>query len=249
MLTDLKARKLSPSEKPISDGSVSGLYLFPSTQTGVGKWIFRYVSPRTKKRRDMGLGRYPDVPIRDARSVALEARQLLDAGRDPLECKRENEATARQAISIPTFEAAARLVHADIAPGFKNEKHAAQWITTLERYVFPKIGNVAVTDLRANDFATSLRSIWLTKPETASRVRQRCRAGCAPPRTRSVERRHNSPQQTSPAAPQKEQPTNGWILLRHAQHSAGVPMACFVTAASIPQRRPTTVPIFSISDG
>lgn len=174
MLTDAKARKIAPSDKPISDGGVSGLYLFPSTKTGIGKWIFRYVSPQTKKRRDMGLGRYPDVPIRDARSTALEARRLLDSGRDPLEFKRESDAKARSATLIPTFEAAARQVHADIAPGFKNEKHAAQWITTLERYVFPHIGSMVVTHLSAADFATAFRDIWLSKPETSSRIRQRC---------------------------------------------------------------------------
>lgn len=61
-----------------------------------------------QKRRDMGLGRYPDVPIRDARSAALEARRLLDVGGDPLGCKRENEAKARDATSVPTFEIAAK---------------------------------------------------------------------------------------------------------------------------------------------
>lgn len=174
MLTDVGARKIEPAGKPISDGAVSGLYLFPSTRTGIGKWILRYVSPRTKKRRDMGLGRYPDVPIRDARSAALEARRLLDGGIDPLELKRENATRASEITVVPTFEVAARQVHAAIAPGFKNEKHAAQWITTLERYVFPHIGDAIVTELRAADFAGALRDIWLSKPETASRVRQRC---------------------------------------------------------------------------
>ena len=174
MLTDVKARKIQPGGKPVSDGAVPGLYLFPSTKVGTGKWIIRYVSPRTGKRRDMGLGRYPDVPIREARTAALEARRLLESGEDPLELRRENAAKATVAPSVPTFEAAARQVHEDIAPGFKNEKHAAQWIITLERYVFPRLGDVLVSDLRAADFAEALRDIWLNKTETASRVRQRC---------------------------------------------------------------------------
>lgn len=174
MLTDLKARKLEPNSKPISDGAVAGLYLFPSTKVGMGKWIVRYVSPQTGKRRDMGLGRYPDISIREARTAALEVRRLLDSGLDPLVVRKENTAKATVAASAPTFEAAARQVHQDIAPGFKSEKHAAQWITTLDRYVIPRLGGVAVTDLRAADFAEILRDIWLSKPETASRVRQRC---------------------------------------------------------------------------
>jgi integrase len=174
MLTDVKARKLEPNSKPISDGAVAGLYLFPSTKAGTGKWILRYVSPQTGKRRDMGLGRYPDVPIREARTAALEVRRLLDGDLDPLEVRRENAAKATAAPLVPTFEDAARQVHDDMAPGFKNGKHVAQWITTLERYVFPRLGGVVVTDLRASDFAEVLRDIWLSKPETASRVRQRC---------------------------------------------------------------------------
>jgi integrase len=174
MLTDIKARKLEPNSKPISDGAVRGLYLFASSKAGTGKWIIRYVSPRTGKRRDMGLGGYPNISIRDARAAALEVRRLLDNGVDPLEQRRENAAIAVAAVAVPTFEVAARQVHDNIAPGFKNEKHAAQWITTLERYVIPKLGRVSVTDLRAADFAEVLRDIWLIKPETASRVRQRC---------------------------------------------------------------------------
>lgn len=174
MLTDLKARKIASDSKPISDGAVSGLYLYPSAKAGVGKWILRYVSPQTRKRRDMGLGRYPDVTIRDARAAALEGRRLLDGGQDPLEVKRENVMRARATTAVPTFEAAARQVHEAIAPGFRNAKHVAQWIVTLEQYAFPEIGSSSVADLRASHFAEILRGIWLTKPETASRVKQRC---------------------------------------------------------------------------
>lgn len=74
---------------------------------------------------------------------------------------------------VPTFETAAREVYVDIAPGFKNIKHRKQWISTLETYAFPFIGDIKVDDLRASDFATALKPIWLEKPETASRVRQR----------------------------------------------------------------------------
>ncbi|WP_408015341.1 phage integrase central domain-containing protein [Roseibium limicola] len=67
-----------------------------------------------------------------------------------------------------------RQVHADWSPGFRNEKHAAQWITTLETYLFSFIGNMQVANLSAADFAGALKPFWLTKPETASRVKQEC---------------------------------------------------------------------------
>lgn len=174
MLTDLHARKLKPGSKAVSDSATRGLYLFPSSNIGIGKWIFRFVSPTTGKRRDMGLGRYPEITIREARSAALECRRLLEAGNDPLEVKRMQKKQRQQKFAMPTFAQAARQVHTELSPGFRNAKHSTQWINTLEQYVIPHIGTIRVIDLRAADFANCLKPIWQTKSETASRVRQRC---------------------------------------------------------------------------
>ncbi|MEQ8306915.1 MAG: tyrosine-type recombinase/integrase [Hoeflea sp.] len=174
MLTDAAARKLEPGSKPRSDGMVQGLQLIPSKTKGRGKWNLRFVSPVTGKRRDMGLGTYPDIGIAAARRAALEARDLIASGGDPLEAKRAAELERRLETTRPSFEQAGRKVFEEISPGFKNTKHIRQWIGTLETYVFPKIGRLPVNELRASDFADVLRPIWLSKPETASRVRQRC---------------------------------------------------------------------------
>lgn len=174
MLTDAVARKLEPGSKPRSDGTVQGLQLIPSKTKGRGKWNLRFVSPVTGKRRDMGLGTYPDIGIAAARRAALEARDLIASGGDPLEAKRAAELERRLETTMPSFEQAGRKVFEEISPGFRNVKHIRQWIGTLETYVFPKIGRLPVNELRASDFADVLRPIWLSKPETASRVRQRC---------------------------------------------------------------------------
>ncbi len=174
MLTDAKARRIKPTDGAILDGTVPGLYLFPSTKTGSGKWILRFTSPTTRKRRDMGIGNYPDVTIAEVRVRALAARQQLKAGIDPIESRRTAAALDEAVVHAPSFEDAARATHAEIRPAFKNAKHADQWINTLDDYVFPKLGQRKVDDLRAVDFADVLRPIWLTKPETASRVKQRC---------------------------------------------------------------------------
>lgn len=174
MLTDAKARKINASDKPLSDSLTRGLYLFPSSTPGIGKWIMRFVSPITGKRRDMGLGRYPEVSIREARITAQDARRLLERGADPLEARRMQQEERQHALAMPCFAEAARIVHAEISLGFKNAKHAAQWLNTLEQYVVPEIGATPVADLRAGDFARCLKPIWISKPETASRVRQRC---------------------------------------------------------------------------
>ena len=72
-----------------------------------------------------------------------------------------------------TFEQAARKVHAEQAPGWK-PRHAGQWASTLCEYVFPRIGAESVANLTPRHFAEVLRPIWLTKPETALRIKQRC---------------------------------------------------------------------------
>ncbi|MEQ8741035.1 MAG: tyrosine-type recombinase/integrase, partial [Hoeflea sp.] len=174
MLTDAAARKLEPGSKPRSDGTVQGLQLVPSKTKGRGKWNLRFVSPVTGKRRDMGLGSYPEISILTALRAALEARDLIASGGDPLEAKRAAELERRLETTMPNFEQVGRMVFEEISPGFRNAKHIRQWIGTLETYVFPRIGRLPVNELRASDFADVLRPIWLSKPETASRVRQRC---------------------------------------------------------------------------
>lgn len=160
----------------MADGAIKGLWLHPGPARGLGKWIFRFVSPVTGKRRDMGLGAFPVVGIADARARCMAARQLLADGADPLDARNTEKAARKVAAGILTFEQAARKVHEELKPGWKNPKHADQWINTLETYAFPKIGKKKVNDLAAADFADALRSIWLAKAETASRVKQRCYA-------------------------------------------------------------------------
>ena len=176
MLSDAKAWKVKPTDKPLSDGTITGLYLVPGGAPGSGKWILRFLSPTTGKRREMGLGSYPTTSIREARTKAFEARGEIDGGNDPLEVRRKQEREAARLATVPTFAEAARQHHADKAEGFRNKKHRDQWISTLERFVFPKIGKTRVDELGPADFAACLKSIWLEKPETASRVKQRCDA-------------------------------------------------------------------------
>ncbi len=173
MLSDTKARKIAPGEKPVAAGGVAGLFLFPSKRRGEGKWILRFVSPVTGKRRDFGLGAYPFIGIALARRLGLEARTLIAEGKDPIEARRVAEAEKRITSIDRTFREAAIAVHDELKAGFRNPKHA-QWITALETYVFPSLGHRRVVDLRAADFAEALRPIWLSKAETASRVKQRC---------------------------------------------------------------------------
>jgi integrase len=174
MLTDAKLRRAKEADGAVADGTVAVLYFFPTKVTGRGKWILRFTSPATGKRRDMGLGNYPEVSLGDARSAAGSARQRIAEGTDPIEHRKSTALLASAELEVPSFEKAARAVHQETKLAFKNGKHVDQWINTLDDYVFPQIGNRRVDELRPVDFADALRPIWLTKPETASRVKQRC---------------------------------------------------------------------------
>ncbi|WP_420587928.1 tyrosine-type recombinase/integrase [Marivita sp.] len=176
MLTETRAKRIGPGDKPMADGTVAGLRLLPGSGKGRGKWQLRFVSPETGKRRDMGLGVYPDVSILSARERASEARKRIAEGVDPIEEAHRQQDEAACAVRVPTFQEAARLVFEDHKPSWSNGKHVDQWINTLTTYAFPVIGQRKVDTLKPADFADVLRPVWSVKAETARRVKQRCHA-------------------------------------------------------------------------
>ncbi|MGL4357065.1 MAG: tyrosine-type recombinase/integrase [Aeromonas popoffii] len=172
LLSDAKARSIKPDDKPLPHGGITGLTLHPSTTKGRGKWVLRYVSPMTGKRRNAGLGIYPEISIADAGSQARLMREQLAKGLDPLEIKKEEASKP----AIPTVEIAARQVHEQLLPGWRNPKHGKQWISTLEQYAFPTIGRQPINAITPAHIASVLQPIWLEIPETATRVKQRLHA-------------------------------------------------------------------------
>ncbi len=122
----------------------------------------------------MGLGTYPDVSITEARKLASAARDLIRDGKDPIDERIVERRTRLAASKIYTFQDAAKIVHKNLKAGWGSERHAENWLSSLEMYVFPVIGHCKVTDLKAKDFAEVLRPIWIEKADTASRIKQRC---------------------------------------------------------------------------
>ncbi|HZT48912.1 MAG TPA: Arm DNA-binding domain-containing protein, partial [Hyphomicrobiaceae bacterium] len=162
----LTATAVKQIKKPgrYSDGN--GLYLVVD-ESGARRWLLRTVV--LGRRRDIGLGSARLVPLADAREEAARMRRLARDGGDPIAERR------RARMVVPTFKEAAEKVHAETAGNWKNEKHAAQWLTTLERYAFPVLGKRPVDQIATADVLKVLSAIWLTKPETARRLRQRVR--------------------------------------------------------------------------
>jgi len=159
-LSAVKVRTLTNPGR-YADGN--GLYLVVDPG-GAKRWVLRTVV--RGRRRDIGLGSVRLVSLSDAREEAARLRRFAREGGDPL-------AERLKARATPTFEQAARRVHTDHAPSWRNVKHAAQWMRTLENHVFPVLGERRVDQIETSDVLSVLSPIWLTKPETARRVRQR----------------------------------------------------------------------------
>lgn len=150
-----------------SYGDGNGLYLIVDP-SGAQRWQLRIQV--AGKRRDVGLGSADTVTLAEARDLAHDIRRKARLGEDPVAARRA------QREGVPTFEAMARAVHAAHLDTWRNGKHTAQWITTLEAYAFPFIGKLQVNRIETGDVLKLLLPIWTTKPETARRVLQRVRA-------------------------------------------------------------------------
>jgi integrase len=145
-----------------ADGN--GLYLVVD-DSGAKRWLLR--TNVSGKRRDIGLGSVRLVDLAKARVEAARLRQIARAGGDPLSERR------RERRGMLTFEEAAKLVHASHSATFRNTKHKAQWLSSLEQYVFPKFGKRPLDKIEPAEVLNALSAVWTTKPETARRVRQR----------------------------------------------------------------------------
>ena len=147
-----------------ADGN--GLYLFVQP-SGTRSWIQRLVV--RGRRRELGLGSLALVSLAEAREKALANRKLARQGGDPLAEKRRTE-------GIPTFAEAASRVLEQKRDGWRGRRHHREWMASLRRYAFPRIGKMPVSEVTSADLLEILTPIWHRKASSARRVRQRLRA-------------------------------------------------------------------------
>jgi integrase len=171
-------------------GDGGGLYLQVSGG-GAKSWVFRFWAPErdpasgalrrdpaTNKvcgtSREMGLGSFTVISLEEARELAADARRLRHRGVDPIDARREAQQTAalEKAKALKFKDAADAYIAAHRA-GWRNEKHAAQWMATLETHAYPAIGDISVQAIDTGLVLKALEPIWSTKPETAGRLRGR----------------------------------------------------------------------------
>jgi len=152
-------------------GGVPGLAL-QVKNSGTRSWIYRVVIGG--RRRDMGIGPYPAVGVAEARKKAIEARNLVRQGVDPIQQQQAALSALRaKSASSRTFKEAAREYIAAHEASWRNSKSNTAWTNTLATYAQPVIGDLLVADITKAHVLEILKPIWYTKTETASRLRGR----------------------------------------------------------------------------
>src|SRR5262245_54852989 len=146
----LSATRVRAVTKPGRYIDGNGLYLIVD-QSGAKRWMLRTIIHG--KRCDVGLGGLAIVSLAQARDEAARLRKIARAGSDPI-----GERRARQ--TVPTFEQAARQVHESQSKSFRNDKHKAQWLATLDTYVFPIFGSRRVDHVESADVLRALSPGW-----------------------------------------------------------------------------------------
>lgn len=170
-MTVLKLAAIARAKAPgyYSDGA--GLFLQIS-RFSTASWVFRYrIAGRL---REMGLGSLDTIGLADARERARKAREQRLDGLDPIDVRKAARlSTQLGASKAVTFKDCAKRYIAAHQPAWHNSKHAAQWSSTLENYVYPIFGDLAVQAVDVGLVLKAIEPIWTAKPETASRVRGR----------------------------------------------------------------------------
>ena len=166
-LSTLKVNHAKPGVH--QDGAGLSLWVKPS---GGRSWVFRITIDG--KVRQMGLGGYPSVGLRDARQLAQELRAVALRGQDPADhLKAIRETDQPDLTAIPTLAQAADRVIKLREPTWSNARHATQWRESLRLHALPFLGDRPVDEIESFEVLAVLERIWHEKPETASRVRQR----------------------------------------------------------------------------
>ncbi|WP_424972647.1 tyrosine-type recombinase/integrase [Dinoroseobacter sp. S76] len=161
-LSQMKAKALGPGKH--FDGQ--GLMLVKSRKDA-GKWKLRLTV--AGKRREMGLGSWPDVSIAEARDRAAEARRQLRDGIDPIDARQAARMRAHRLTVAEAIETCFAARQAEL----KNDGQAGRWLSPLSVHVIPKIGTTAIEAVDQHVLKKTLQPIWHEKPDTARKAMNR----------------------------------------------------------------------------
>ena len=164
----LSAVEVTRAKGPAVLHDGGGLYLRISP-TGSRSWVFRF--QLDGKRRDMGLGPYPDVSLAEARRRAIEHRNQRRDGIDPIVAKEARRQAQRLADAKgKTFREVAEEFIGPKEAGWRSAKHRQQWRNTLAAYVHPVLGDLPVASIDVGLVLKVVEPIWIEN--------QKQQAGC-----------------------------------------------------------------------
>ena len=161
-LNHAKAKKLSGGK--YADGQ--GLWLVKRDEK-VGKWIVRLTIEG--KRREMGVGRWPDVSIAEARGRAEEARRQVRDGLDPISARASLRRRAKRLTVKEAIEDCFRARQAQL----KRDGEAGRWMSPLSVHIIPTIGTIAIEDVDQHVLKRALEPIWHQKTDSARKCMNR----------------------------------------------------------------------------
>ena len=169
-LTDLEVKNLTRVGRH-AVGGVVGLCKQVSSSSSAS-WILK--ASINGQQKELGLGSCRTVTLRDAREKARQLRLQIASGIDPIQQKRQAKLDHwRKKQRTKTFDEVAGLYIESIAAQWQNRKSRAQWESSLSAYVSPIIGTTDCAAIETADVMSVLDPIWLTKTETANRIRGR----------------------------------------------------------------------------
>lgn len=182
MAEKLSATFVKKTKRPGKYGDGHNLYLqvYESARKDgsvviTKSWLFRY--SRFGKDTWLGLGPFPDVSLSEARDLATAERKKKRQGIDPLTDKQTRLRSMRFAHdNMMTFTECARKYVDSQEAGWSNPKHVAQWRSTLNNIAGPAFGHLGVDQIDTSLVLRCLEPIWITKTETANRLRGRIEA-------------------------------------------------------------------------
>jgi len=163
-LNKLTVTQIRSITKPGRHSDGGGLYL-KVRKSGSRAWVF--ISKRNGREKELGLGAADSISLADVREIAASLRKKSNEGA-PLDSQ-------QKPITVPTFKDCMEQFLATKEQGWKSEKHRAQWRMTLGKYAKP-LHKMLLTEITTPDVLKILEPIWLTKHETASRLRGRIEA-------------------------------------------------------------------------
>lgn len=170
-LTNTEVLRSKATDKDITLHDGDGLFMVVKT-TGKKLWRFRYQRPATKQRTMIGLGSFPALSLADARRVRADYLSLLANGIDPQ--TQAEQLTEQQQIALDSiFSTVAAnwfaLKQASVTPDYAKDI----W-RSLEKDVFPVIGEIPVQEIKARKLVEALEPIKARGAlETVRRLVQR----------------------------------------------------------------------------